>query len=430
MPANTQHKITDLSDADFLSFLYSERERENHLSQFQGWNNWALAGAIATVVCALYSILKSANDEDICYHNVVYYISGIMAAIMSYRSYTFLFEHPRGIDYTKIKTVKDAAPTLFLGLNMICSAAFVLFSAIKGPWNIVSWLWSALWLAYFGAGLYVIVNRNKIVPSYYKSNLFQSKTFELVFNIVVVFLLTFVFGKSFKQIQEIQFGTDLEIAVCTVTLIWLVYFLTKINVGNKSVKEFDVIIDDYLYKGETKERTYNRILINRMGLGVMEVCRQDIEKIKEDIELYSKKVELIESYGKELDAESVDIDKLNEYKSVAVGVLDYLTDTLNHTSELNDKLNQIIRLVPAAENLIDYKSILVLLGEVVGRVKKLRDITLSVTSKVKNHIQSYYCTKLGRYCNAKDCKHRNDPWSFKYSLKTWFGNIFGFLKNK
>lgn len=419
MSTNKQNSITDLSDADFLSYLYSERDRENHLSQFQGWNNWALAGAIATVVCALYSILKSANDEDVCYHNVVYYISGIMAMIMSYRSYVFLFEHPRGVDYTKIKTVKDAAPILFLVLSLLCSTFFVLFLAIKGPWNIIAWLWFGLWLAYMGAGIYVVANRNKIVPSYYKSNLFQNRILESVFNFAVVLSLTFVFGKSFKKIQDPQLGTELEIAVCIVVLIWLVYFLIKINVGNKTVKEFDVIIDDYLYKGETKERTYNRILINRMGLGVMEVCRQDVEKIKADIELYSKKVELIEGYGKELDTETVEIEKLNEYEDVALGVLDYLTDTLNHTSELNDKLDQMIKLVPASENLIDYKSILELLSEVVGRAKNLRDITSSVTTKVQKHIQSYYCTKLGSYCNVRDCKYRNDPRSFKYSLKMW-----------
>lgn len=41
--------ITDLSDSEFLSFLYSERDRENSLSQYQGWNYWALVGAIGTI---------------------------------------------------------------------------------------------------------------------------------------------------------------------------------------------------------------------------------------------------------------------------------------------------------------------------------------------------------------------------------------------
>ena len=45
-------------DPEFLSFLFAERDRENNLSQFQGWNNWAIAGAIVTIICTMYSIWK------------------------------------------------------------------------------------------------------------------------------------------------------------------------------------------------------------------------------------------------------------------------------------------------------------------------------------------------------------------------------------
>ena len=41
--------ITDLTDAEFLSFLYSERDREESLNSYQGWNVWAVAGALITV---------------------------------------------------------------------------------------------------------------------------------------------------------------------------------------------------------------------------------------------------------------------------------------------------------------------------------------------------------------------------------------------
>lgn len=54
--------IGDLTDAEFLSFLYSERDREDSLSQWQGWNNWALAGAFVAVMWTAYSIWK-----DHCY---------------------------------------------------------------------------------------------------------------------------------------------------------------------------------------------------------------------------------------------------------------------------------------------------------------------------------------------------------------------------
>ena len=50
-------EIYELPDGEFLSFLYSERDRENSLRQYQGWNIWALVGAISTVVVAGYFTL-------------------------------------------------------------------------------------------------------------------------------------------------------------------------------------------------------------------------------------------------------------------------------------------------------------------------------------------------------------------------------------
>ena len=53
---NKSNRITELSDSEFLSFLYSERDREESLNHFQGWNIWAVIGAMITVICTAYSI--------------------------------------------------------------------------------------------------------------------------------------------------------------------------------------------------------------------------------------------------------------------------------------------------------------------------------------------------------------------------------------
>ena len=36
-----KNRITELQDSEFLSFLYSERDREEGLVTYQGWNLWA-----------------------------------------------------------------------------------------------------------------------------------------------------------------------------------------------------------------------------------------------------------------------------------------------------------------------------------------------------------------------------------------------------
>ena len=423
------NNFTKLSDSEFLSFLYAERERENNLNQYQGWNTWALVGAITMVICALYSILKT-SVEAICFRNVLYYTSIVFAIVLSYRSFALLFIRPRGIDYSKIKTVKEAAPILYLVFVLICSTAFVLVFAITGSWNTVAWLWSAILLAYFVSGVAIIINRNRIVPSYYEPCLFPNRNVDLAFNLVVVWLLSFVLSQSIKRIEQVRLGPDLEFAVCLSVLLWLVYFLIKTNIGNKPVKEFDVIIDDYLYKGESKEHTYNRILINRMGLGVMEACNKELQSIKDDLNMYSAKFETIEHYKEELNADSVGIEKLKKYGTITKEVVDYLSKTLNHIEDLRSKFGQMLKQVPSAENIEDFKTLMDMLEVTVGRVEKLQGVASEVTSLVQEHIQSYYCRKLGSYCDAKDCAFRNDPWSLKYAIKPWIRRKFGFLKRK
>ena len=53
---NIPKSISNLTDAEFLLFLYSEKDREQSLSQFQGWNSWTLADAYATVLWTVYAI--------------------------------------------------------------------------------------------------------------------------------------------------------------------------------------------------------------------------------------------------------------------------------------------------------------------------------------------------------------------------------------
>ncbi len=105
---NKNNKITNLDDADFISFLYSERDRENNLSQYQGWNNWALIGAFMTIVCAGYAILKDANTFN--WNDVFYYSTGILSFFLIYHSWSRAFKRERGVDFYKVRTLSEIAP--------------------------------------------------------------------------------------------------------------------------------------------------------------------------------------------------------------------------------------------------------------------------------------------------------------------------------
>lgn len=141
------NRITDLSDSDFLSFLYAERDREESLNSYPGWSHWAIWGAVVTIFLAICSILKSHYGEvDLL--NSGYLLSGILAFLLCYRPY-FLFvmsivSRERGVDKKKVKYLKDVAPKPYLWLALVIAVFFSVFIQIvdlMNSWNKVSIVW-------------------------------------------------------------------------------------------------------------------------------------------------------------------------------------------------------------------------------------------------------------------------------------------------
>lgn len=120
--------ISNLTDAEFLSFLYSERDREQSLSQLQGWNNWALAGAFATVLWTLYTICSEKYFIE--WADVVYLTSGILALFITLFSYLRFYERERGIDYSKVRWLKEVFPIYLVSMGLVFSIIFSIFTLV------------------------------------------------------------------------------------------------------------------------------------------------------------------------------------------------------------------------------------------------------------------------------------------------------------
>ena len=144
---NISKRIVNLSDSEFLSFLYSERNREEDLNSYQGWNIWAIAGAIITVICTCYAIISN-NINSISPLRLVYILSGILGFALCYRPFFIflqsLFTRERGVDYRKVRYLKDVSPKLYLWFSLFISAVFSVYIPIEevsSPFNVVSVCW-------------------------------------------------------------------------------------------------------------------------------------------------------------------------------------------------------------------------------------------------------------------------------------------------
>ena len=174
------NNILSMSDAEFLSFLYAEREREESLNSYQGWNLWAVIGAMITVACAIYSIMCNHQNE-IDWLNLGYFTSGIIGFCFCYRSWvkfilSFL-ERKRGVDYRKVKYLKEVAPIPYLIVALLCSVTFAVFFPLANSvcrWGLLSILW--IWMAV--ANVLVLLNvylgKDSIVMSYVDGILFPN----------------------------------------------------------------------------------------------------------------------------------------------------------------------------------------------------------------------------------------------------------------
>ena len=291
---DTYKNILNLSDAEFLSFLYSERERVESLNSYQGWNLWVVIGAMITVACAVYGII-CAHTGEIDRLRTIYLTSWGQGTIFCYwYSVVFYFssmERKRAKDYKRIKHLKDVAPIPYLIVTTVCSLEFALVFLVvecDNRWNMVSISWIVLAVFHLLICLNLYVNRNAVVWAV-KEDIWFAKTWVMVVVGLSVYVLFWMIWKwSMENITGPFLGTpEFELAACITAFVMLVYLFLKIKFKNRKSSEIDVLIDEYLFKGKSKEDVYLQLRANQMGYGILEVCSQefcDLKKYSDDFD--------------------------------------------------------------------------------------------------------------------------------------------------
>lgn len=388
MENNNNNKIINLSDADFLSFLYAERDRENSLSRHHGWSNWAIAGALITSLCTAYITCKESSYIE--WDRVLYYSMGVMAFFLTGHAIGRVLKIQRGVDYTRVRLLKDVTPKSQIILVLFCSTLSIILIPVVSEIDSVFCLWLSVFVLYVIAAFTINKLKNNIVAPYIEDDLFPDAKTNIRFNTVLGGVYGFIGGASFEKASWSIYNNNFELAMCLSACLILIYLFCKMNMGNKSVKEFDLIIDDYIYKGETKERTYKRILINRMGLDLMDTCEEELQNIKKDINTYSDRYKLIERYNQELDTGFVEREKLISLADDLDDIIKSLSTTLDHVEKLHNRLNEALFAVPSVITVPGFKDLLDLSGETIEQIKHLQKETSELVFKANKKVQEWY----------------------------------------
>lgn len=381
---NKSNKITNLSDADFLAFLYAERNRENSLNEYQGWNNWALVGAFVTVVCAGYAVLKNCCTFN--WNDVFYYSVGIIPFFLIYHTWWRAFKRERGVDFYKVRMLKEIAPYVQIVFVLICAIAATIIIPIIDGFNVTFWWWVAVIAVYIIAIILVFIFRNKIIPAFYQELFLPWFWGNTVLVGIMGAVLATAGGKSFRMSESSLYSAEFTVAACITACFIIVFIFITINTNNKSVRRFDKIIDNYIYTNDTKEETYRRIAINRMGYGVMEACDKEFNEINRLMKTLVEDDKYIESIEVLLDNDQFTINHLHDFDNKVKTVCENQTIILELSQKLSGKLKEIINVVPIYKSIPELDYIINTSVANGKRIDALSAKTKRVIGKIEKHI--------------------------------------------
>ena len=399
--------IQGLNDSEFISFLFAERDRENNLCQYQGWNNWVLSGAIFTLICFIYYTIKDAGQIDLM--RCVYYATGLVSIFLAYNSWLLFFKRKRGNDYTRVRFLKEKTPWMDAALAIITSITAFVFILVYDCSSYVLWAWIAAFTAQVVAFSFALINRNRVVPVYYVRSYFTRPWCNFVYEGIAGLVYYLVGRLSFKRASLCIWDQEFEIGICVGSIAVMVYFLIKINIDNKPVLRFDEILDRYLYTGVSKEETYHNILCNRMGYGVLEACVKELSKVKEMSEVCNKKNKELTLIKYEIQNGQYDYNQILECFKMCKEIPVYLNKSLRQSKQLSLRLKEIVSIAPVLDQAEEVNFIFEINKELYATVNATRGVLDEVQKMLRNEINKFYSRKSNTQCPNLNCECRNAP---------------------
>lgn len=414
MEKNKSNRITELQDSDFLSFLYSEREREEGFVTYQGWNLWAIAGSIVTVICTLYCILcKHYSEIDTL--NVSYILSGMLSLVLCYQPCILLvkvfFVRERGVDINKLRFLEEITPKVYLRSALCCSIVFAVYILLADdikPWNEVTIFWIISALLFVFGNVVAYIYRNKIVSSVFDVLLFTKLQWNAYFVSATSGVLSVVWMSSFRRGYGGVFNSpDFEVVICITACLLLLRLFFHINSELKKSSNIDKILDDYLYKGMSKEDAYYQMQVSRMGRGVLASCGKELMKVKASYDAFEPHKEKMEELIIQFDKGEVNADIIYNYFYWVKQTTVYAKTCSRNAKNMDERLKQIAKQVPALVDNEEYKNLLLIVDVLLDRTIEMMDVTRTASDKMDMWLSNNVCEKYGCVC-IKECSHRHD----------------------
>ena len=173
---------------------------------------------------------------------------------------------------------------------------------------------------------------------------------------------------------------EFELSVCIIVLSLLIYFLIKVIVSELQANKIDVLIDEYVYKGDSKESTFRMMRIYKMGHTVVESCAKEMIGIGTSLEVVEQKKQKLDEVAKLFKENRVNWYELEEYSKQITEAQALLQKYFKHSKNLSDKLSQVLKRVPKMGDNDDYKKLVTINNASILKIEELID-ALNTTAK-------------------------------------------------
>lgn len=420
--------MKNLTKSEFISLLYSERDRLYSQFSKPGWSNWAIGGAI---IALFFPLIDSIATTEIIRWNCVLllFVGFIISAALLKELYSYLFPQYEIYFKNRIAHLKSLTPRNELIINLFsCVIIFTLF-IVYDIWAISPFLvivFGFFSVNYIIALLGIYLKRKDFFPTSAKYIFNTSDNvngFLLKFGLIL-FMLLIVIISSWSYVYHLSyFILEFMLAAYISGIYLLTYIFININSKpNKILNEIDNIIEFTIYGNLPQDQAIERLTICQYGLKIGEVVDKELDFyfrcLKELDILDESMINIQNKIDNCLPQDAISrFELLRSFHPNFKDAQCAIKKTLDAADTVILKLKSIPSSNLSDEMIREKNLVYALVNDGINRLKKTiksYECTFEVANKKMTEV---YCCKHNCICEKIDCADRMKMPDSKYQLK-------------
>lgn len=335
------YKLTKLSDNDFLSFLYSERDREVSKSGAPGWSLWALVGTAFALTLFIYTTLKTIDSINFL---LCYYIFTVFCPIALY--IIFIVEHVRMMkfgDCIHVERLKNIAPiTLLSCLTGIYGSMIMLGVLLRAATESIVCCVAVL-VPLVASYITIAMERNKLVTTF---AVFRVSSLVWLNRILVCVVGGTLLLPLFGGLRHLTFGfsEEFEITIAIVGLMAIVYIVIQNKMNRNRVTDIDELIDGFLYRDWTRQSIVRKLELSRLGKSPFIQLEKEYNKVVDASGLIKDAKKRTREITAKIEEQGLKDDELDDLLNEIKEMTSTMASVLNSQAEFHEKSEELINL--------------------------------------------------------------------------------------